>query len=150
MSKITDKVTELALPVVEGLGCELWDVEYLREAGEWFLRIYIDKPGGVFVDDCEAVSRALDPILDEHDPIPTAYMFEVSSPGAERKLKRKSDFERYIGSLVTLRLYKARDGKKEYAGTLAGYENGTVTLDAGGIKMSFTQEETSVVRLRLE
>lgn len=150
MSKVTDRITELALPVIEGLGCELWDIEYLREAGEWYLRIYIDKSGGVFVDDCEAVSRALDPILDEHDPIPDSYMFEVSSPGAERKLKRPSDFERFMGSLVTVRLYRARDGKKEYAGTLSGYDGGTVTLDIGGQETKFTQEETATVRLRLE
>ena len=84
MSKITDIVTELARPVVQQAGCELWDVEYVKEAGQWFLRVYIDKDGGVSIDDCEAVSRALDPVLDERDPIETSYTFEVSSAGAER------------------------------------------------------------------
>ncbi|MBQ8974855.1 MAG: ribosome maturation factor RimP, partial [Oscillospiraceae bacterium] len=104
MSKITDTVAALARPVVEQAGCELWDVEYVKEAGQWFLRVYIDKEGGVSIDDCEAVSRALDPILDESDPIETSYVFEVSSAGAERSLKRPSDFERFMGSLVEVRL----------------------------------------------
>ena len=88
MSKITDKVTELALPIVEEEGCSLWDVEYVREAGSWYLRVYIDKEGGVGIDDCERISRRLDPVLDEADPIPDSYVFEVGSAGAERELKR--------------------------------------------------------------
>ena len=88
MSRVTETVLALAKPVVEAQGCEVWDVEYVREAGAWYLRVYIDKPGGVSIDDCEAVSRALDPVLDEADPIPTSYVFEVSSAGAERELKR--------------------------------------------------------------
>ena len=96
MSKITDKVTELALPIVEARGCSLWDVEYVREAGAWYLRVYIDKDGGVDIDDCESISRALDPILDEADPIPESYTFEVGSAGCERELKRQSDFEKFM------------------------------------------------------
>lgn len=87
--KVTERVWAFAEPVVEGLGCKIWDVEYVREGGEWFLRIYIDKDGGVGIDDCEAVSRALDPILDREDPIPDSYNFEVSSAGCERTLKRR-------------------------------------------------------------
>ena len=86
MSKITELVTDLARPVVEDNGCSLWDVEYLKEAGSWYLRLYIDKEGGVSIDDCEAVSRAVDPLLDEADPIQDAYTFEVSSAGADRPL----------------------------------------------------------------
>ena len=81
MSKITDKVTELARPIVEANGCDLWDVEYVKEAGTWYLRVYIDKDDGVGINDCEAVSRALDPVLDEEDPIPDSYVFEVGSAG---------------------------------------------------------------------
>ena len=104
MSKITEKVEALAKPVVEDEGCELWAVEYVREAGSWYLRVLIDKDGGVGIDDCERISRRLDPILDEADPIPDSYVFEVGSAGAERELKRSFDFERYIGSEVEVKL----------------------------------------------
>ena len=102
LSKISDKVFALAAPVVEEEGCSLWDVEYIREAGSWYLRIYIDKEGGVSIDDCERISRRLDPMLDEADPIPDSYVFEVGSAGAERELKRPGDFERFAGSQVEL------------------------------------------------
>ena len=88
--KITDQVWEFAEPLVQACGCSLWDVEYVREGGEWFLRLYLDKEGGVDIDDCEAVSRAVDPVLDEKDPIPESYRFEVCSAGLERQLKRPS------------------------------------------------------------
>ena len=87
MAKVTDTVAALALPVVEGAGCALWDVEYVKEAGQWFLRVYIDREGGVSIDDCEAVSRPLSDLLDEADPIEGSYTFEVSSAGADRALK---------------------------------------------------------------
>ena len=118
MSKITEKVEALAKPVVEDEGCELWAVEYVREAGSWYLRVLIDKDGGVGIDDCERISRRLDPILDEADPIPDSYVFEVGSAGAERELKRPSDFERYIGSEVEVKLYQPYQGKKSYVGSL--------------------------------
>lgn len=149
MSKITDIVTELARPVVQQAGCELWDVEYVKEAGQWFLRVYIDKDGGVSIDDCEAVSRALDPVLDERDPIETSYTFEVSSAGAERSLKRPSDFERFLGNFVEVRLYKARDGVKEFTGDLAGYEDGAVTIEQNGRRVTFAKGEVANVRLRI-
>ena len=122
MSKITDKVTELAKPVVEEEGCSLWDVEYVREAGSWFLRIFIDKDGGVGIDDCERISRRLDPILDEADPIPDSYVFEVGSAGAERELKRPSDFAQFMDSEVEVRLYQPLEGRKAFVGLLCGYE----------------------------
>jgi ribosome maturation factor RimP len=111
MSKITDRIWQLAEPVVKEQGCEIWDVEYVKEAGGWYLRLYIDREGGVSIDDCEAVSRAFDPILDEEDPIPTSYVFEVSSAGAERALKRPGDFEKFMGSFVEVKLYKPVDGR---------------------------------------
>lgn len=107
MSKISDKVEALARPVVEEEGCKLWSVEYIKEAGTWYLRVYIDKDGGVGIADCEAISRRLDPILDEADPIPESYVFEVGSAGAERELKRPSDFEQFIGSDVEVKLYQS-------------------------------------------
>ena len=106
MSRITDKVSLLARPVVEEAGCTLWDVEYVREAGTWYLRVYIDKDGGVSIDDCERISRELDPILDEADPIPDSYVFEVGSAGAERELKRPGDFAQFMGSEVEVKLYQ--------------------------------------------
>ncbi|MDE7218409.1 MAG: ribosome maturation factor RimP [Oscillospiraceae bacterium] len=150
MAKVTELVRKLALPVAEEAGCELWDVEYVREAGTWFLRIYIDKEGGVDILDCEKVSRQLSDLLDEADPIEGSYTLEVSSAGAERPLKRPGDFERFMGSPVAIKLYKARDGRKEFAGTLAGYDNGDVTITVGDTRMTFARDEIALCRLRIE
>lgn len=151
MKKVTEIVRELAQPVVEENGCELWDVEYVREAGQWYLRLYLDKEGGVNILDCEAVSRKVSDLLDEVDPIESSYMFEVSSAGAERVLKRPTDFERFMGSAVLVKTYKPKDGRKEFAGTLAGYEDGAVLLDMGaGEPIRFEKSEIALVRLRVE
>lgn len=150
MSKITEAVSKLARPVVEQDGCSLWDVEYLREAGTWYLRVYIDKAGGVSIDDCERISRALDPLLDEADPIPESYVFEVGSAGAERELKRPSDFEQFMGSKVELRLYQPLDGSKSFVGTLCGYDNGDVTINIAGAEKRFEGQKLAQVRLRAE
>ena len=151
MKKITEIVRELAQPVAEENGCELWDVEYVREAGQWYLRLYLDKEGGVNILDCEAVSRKVSDLLDEADPIESSYMFEVSSAGAERPLKRPGDFERFMGSAVLVKTYKPKDGRKEFAGTLAGYEDGAVLLDMGtGAPLRFEKSEIALVRLRVE
>ena len=131
MSKITEAVTNLAKGVVEAEGCSLWDVEYVREAGSYYLRVYIDKPGGVSINDCEAISRTLDKLLDEADPIPDSYVFEVSSAGAERELKRPSDFEAFLGNEIEVRTYRPVDGRKVFVGTLEKYEEGAVTLSSG-------------------
>ena len=149
MSKITDKVTELAKPVVEEEGCSLWDVEYVREAGSWFLRIFIDKDGGVGIDDCERISRRLDPILDEADPIPDSYVFEVGSAGAERELKRPGDFEQFMGSEVEVRLYQPVNGCKVYVGALSGYDNGKVTVTVGNNEISFDKSQIALVKLHV-
>ena len=114
MKKVTELTAELAAPVIAAQGCELWDVEYVKEAGTWYLRLYIDKEGGVSIDDCEAISRRVSDLLDEADPIEGSYTFEVSSAGAERPLKRASDFARFLGSPVTVRLYKNRDGNTPF------------------------------------
>lgn len=149
MNKIAQKVYDLALPVVQAQGVELWDVEYIKEAGQWFLRIYIDKDGGVGIADCEAVSRAMDPILDEEDPIEGSYVFEVSSAGAERELKRPSDFEKFIGSNVEVKLYKAVDGRKLFTGTLTAYADGDVTIETAGMPVTFAKADLAQVRLRI-
>lgn len=150
MSKITDTVWRLAEPAVREKGCEIWDVEYIKEAGEWHLRIYIDKVGGVSIDDCEAVSRAVDPMLDEADPIPDSYIFEVSSAGLERPLKRPSDFEKFMGSAVEVKLYRPIDGRKAFNGKLTGYENGSVTIEISGDAVIFKKEDIAGVRLCIE
>ncbi len=149
MSKITDTVASLAEPAARELGLELWDVEYVREAGQWVLRIYVDKDGGVGISDCEALSKALDPLLDEADPIPDSYVFEVSSAGAERELRRPGDFEKFMGSPVEVRLYKALNGSKTCLGTLKGYNDGAVTVDCGGTEYVFEKSQVAKVRLRI-
>ena len=148
--KVTERVRLLAEPVVAAQGCELWDVEYVREGGGWFLRVYIDKEGGVDIADCEAVSRTLDPILDEADPIPDSYTFEVCSAGLERVLKRPGDFERFLGADVLVRLYRPRDGAKEFPGVLTGYRDGDVTVTVGDTHITFTKAEIAQVRLRVD
>ncbi len=148
--KITEQVEEFARPIVEAQGCSLWDVEYVREGSEYYLRLYLDKDGGVDINDCEAVSRAVDPILDERDPIPGPYHFEVCSAGLERALKRPSDFRRFLGSPITVKLYRPRNGVKELACVLKDYADGVLTVDAGGQIISFEKSEVALVRLRVE
>ena len=148
--KVTDQVTAFAQPIVEECGCSLWDVEYVREGSERFLRLYLDKEGGVDITDCEAISRAVDPILDEKDPIEGSYHFEVCSAGLERALKRPSDFERFMGSAIMVKLYRPRNGLKEIPGILRGYEDGCVTVEAGKEMITFTKSEVALVRLRVE
>ena len=148
--KVTELVASFAKPVVEAHGCELWDVEYVREGSDYFLRIYLDKETGVDINDCEAISRALDPILDEKDPIAESYHFEVCSAGLERTLKRPSDFERFMGSNITVKLYRPRNGLKEIPCVLTGYENGNLIVTAGKETITFAKSEVALVRLRVE
>ena len=148
--KVTELVAKLAEPVVQANGCELWDVEYVREGREYFLRLYLDKEGGVDINDCERISRAMDPILDEKDPISNSYHFEVCSAGLERTLKRPSDFERFMGSAITVKLYRPRTGLKEIPCVLTGYENGRITVTAGKETITFEKSEVALVRLRVE
>ena len=148
--KVTDLVTEFAQPVVESFGCSLWDVEYVREGSERFLRLYIDKDGGIDIEDCEKIHRAMDPILDEKDPIAESYHFEVCSAGLERALKRPGDFEQFMNSPILVKLYRPRNGLKEIPGILRGYEEGRVTVEAGKETITFEKSEVALVRLRVE
>ena len=152
MKKVTEIVAELAAEAVAEQGCELWDVEYVREAGQWYLRIYLDKEGGVDILDCEAISRELSDLLDEADPIEGSYTLEVGSAGAERSLKRPGDFERFMGSPVLVKLYRPQNGSKEFAGHLAGYnaETGDVTVTVGKEELTFVKKDVARVRLRVE
>lgn len=150
MKKITELTAELAAPAIAEAGCTLWDVEYVKEGGTWYLRVLLDKEGGVDILDCEAVSRKLSDLLDEADPIEGSYTLEVGSAGAERTLKRPGDFARFMGSPVLVKLYRARDGRKEFAGVLTGYEDGDVTLTVGDREMTFPKAEVALCRLRVE
>lgn len=145
MAKVTDVVAQLAAPVVEQCGCTLWDVEYVKEAGEWFLRLYIDKEGGVGIEDCEAVSRPVSDLLDEADPIQSGYTFEVSSAGLDRTLRKPEHFASCMGQQVDVRLYRPVDGRKEYTGSLTGYEDGDVTVDG----RRFEKKDVAQVRLHV-
>ena len=148
--KITDQITQFAQPIVESFGCTLWDVEYVREGSEQFLRLYIDKDGGVDIEDCEKIHRAVDPVLDEKDPIPQSYHFEVCSAGLERALKRPSDFEQFMGSPILIKLYRPKNGLKEFPAILHGYEDGKVIAEAGKETITFEKSEVALVRLRVE
>ena len=148
--KVTELVAGFAAPIVEQAGCSLWDVEYVREGAERFLRIYIDKEGGIDIDDCEKIHRAIDPILDEKDPIAESYHFEVCSAGIERALKRPQDFQQFMGSPVLVKLYRPRNGLKEIPGILRGYEDGKITVEAGKETITFEKSEVALVRLRVE
>lgn len=145
------KTEELLEPVVTGFGFELVDVEYVKEAGTWYLRAYIDKPGGITVDDCEAVSRKFSDILDEKDYIEDTYIFEVSSPGLGRPLKKEKDFQRSLGEEVEIRTYRAIDRQKEFRGILNAFDKETVTiLYEDGEEQIFQKSEIGLIRLALD
>ena len=149
--KITELVAEVAAPVAQEQGCTLWDVEYVKEAGSWYLRVYIDKETGVSIDDCEAVSRALDPMLDakEFDDMPS-YTLCVSSAGMSRRLKRPEHFQAFMGQTVAVGFYKPMNGMKQIEGTLAGYDNGAVTLEVNGEQTVYEPKDIAAVRLAVE
>ena len=141
-----ERPTALILPILEQHGFELVDVEYVEEAGSWYLRAYIDKPGGITIDDCEVVSRALSDRLDEEDFIDDCYILEVSSPGLTRPLKKPKDYERNIGKPIDIRLFRAVDGVKELTGTLDSYTDSTVTVtDETGTKV-IERKNISMIR----
>lgn len=139
------------LPVLAECGFTLWDVEYVKEGSNWYLRVYIDKEGGITVDDCERISRPLSDWLDQEDFIEDSYILEVSSPGLGRPLKRDRDFERSIGKDVEIRLFKALDQQKEFTGTLKAYDRNTVTLtQADGAERTFERTGIALIRLALD
>ena len=145
------KTEELLEPIVSALGFELVDVEYVKEGGTWYLRAYIDKPGGITVDDCEAVSRQFSDILDEKDYIPDSYVFEVSSPGLGRPLKKEKDFKRSLGEEVEIRTYRAIDRQKEFTGILKAYDENTVTIAyEDDTEQTFERADIGLIRLALD
>ena len=144
----TDKVWRIAAPIAEKLGLSLWDVRFVKEGADWFLRIFIDKEGGVSIDDCEAMSRALDAPLDEQDPIPQSYCLEVSSPGLERELTRPQHFVQMEGQPVKATLIRPQNGQKILAGTLEGYRDGVILLGLNhGETIEIHKKETASVNL---
>ncbi len=145
------KTEKFLLPLMEEHGFELVDVEYVKEAGSWYLRAYIDKEGGITVDDCEVISRILSDWLDKEDFIDESYILEVSSPGLGRPLKKEKDFARSIGKDVDVRLYKALNKSKEYTGALKAYDKESVTLQMeDGSDMVFQRAEIALIRLALD
>lgn len=147
-SNTETKVLPLLTPIVEELHLELVDLEFVKEGANWYLRVYIDKEGGVNIDDCEAVSRALEKKLDETDPIEQAYVLEVSSPGLDRPLKKDADFEKFVGEIIDIKLYQAKDGKKQYQGKLLGLNDGVISIEEDDKTVrEFIKKDTADVRL---
>nr|WP_294678282.1 ribosome maturation factor RimP [uncultured Blautia sp.] len=144
------KAEALLAPIVEAQDFELVDVEYVKEAGNWYLRGYIDKPGGITVNDCEAVSRLFSDKLDENDFIEDSYIMEISSPGLDRPLKKEKDFKRSLGKLVEIRTYRPVDKQKEFCGVLKAYDSNSVTIDEEGTDRIFDKKDIALVRLAIE
>ena len=141
-------VWDIATPFAEELGLKIWDVRFLKEGSSWFLRIFIDKDGGVSIDDCVDLTHAINKPLDEADPIEQAYFLEVSSPGVERDLVRDEHFEAYIGEKIKVKMIRPVEGKREFSGILESYDDGSITLrceDESGI--TFTKKEASWVKI---
>ena len=146
MANIADTVTSLIKETVEAQGVSLWDVRFVKEGADWFLRIFIDKEGGISIDDCVNVSHAIDPIIDEADPIECSYTMEVSSPGIERELTKPQHFEIMTGKEITVKLYKAVDGVKEFTGTLIKFDGNIVIKTIDGEKEF---EKTQIAKVNL-
>ncbi|EUJ41125.1 ribosome maturation factor RimP [Brochothrix campestris] len=150
MSKITEQITAIAEPIVEGLNVELVDIEFLKEGANWFLRIYVDTEAGIDISECAAVSREISAKLDELDPIEQNYFLEVSSPGAERPLKKKRDFERAIGQFINVKLYEPFEDSKEHEGTLKAYDGESITVTIADKDLTFDIKKIAMVRLAIQ
>ena len=144
------KTEELIVPILDAKGFELVDVEYVKEGQDYFLRAYIDKPGGITIDDCVAVSREMNVLLAELDYVDGAYTFEVSSPGLGRPLKKPRDYERSMGEEVEIRTYKAMDGSKEFYGILKAYDDTTVTIQSEEEEITFNKSDIALIRLAFD
>ena len=145
------KTEEILLPIIEEYGFELVDVEYVKEGGTWYLRTYIDKEGGISIDDCEKVSRRLSDILDEKDYIDDTYIMEVSSPGLGRPLKKEKDFKRSLGKEVDIRTYRMIDKQKDFTGILKDYDKDTVTIELDDETLkTFEKGDIALIRLAFD
>lgn len=139
----TEAVRAIVQPYAEQLGLRIWDVTFTKEGTSWYLRIYIDKDGGVNIDDCAAMSRAVDEPLDEADPIDQAYFLEVCSPGIERELRREEHFAAYIGQKVKVRLIRAVDGVREFSGVLKEFQDGVLTVENSQGSITFNKKDAA-------
>ena len=145
------RAEEMILPLVEAQRFELVDVEYVKEAGNWYLRVYIDKEGGITVDDCELISRAFSDLLDEADFIEDSYILEVSSPGLGRPLKKEKDYARSMGKELEIRTYRPIDKQKEFYGILLAYDNNSVTIEEQDkTRRTFEKKEIALIRLAID
>ena len=144
------KTEALVLPIIEANNFELVDVEYVKEAGNWYLRVYVDKEGGIAVDDCEVVSRALSDKLDVDDFIEDSYILEVSSPGLGRPLKKEKDFIRSIGKEVDIHLYKSIEKQKEFRGVLKSYSKDDIVLQIEDTDVTFDRTNVALIRLSFD
>ncbi len=144
------RTEEMLMPLMEEHSFELVDVEYVKEAGNWYLRAYIDKKGGINIDDCELISRALSDMLDEQDFIEEAYILEVSSPGLGRPLKKDKDLQRSIGEEVEVRTYRAIEKQKEFTGVLKRFDEDSVTIEVEEKEMSFARKDIALIRLAFD
>lgn len=145
------RTEELITPIVERMAFELVDVEYVKEGGTWYLRAYIDKEGGITVNDCEVVAREMNEILDAEDFVEDSYVFEVSSPGLGRPLKKEKDYVRSMGKEVEIRTYRAINREKEFYGVLSAYDENTVTIESeDGEKMVFEKSDIALIRLAFD
>ena len=144
------RTEELLAPIAKAVGVEIYDVEYVREGSDYYLRAYIDKPGGVDINDCERVSRILSDALDEKDFIQDAYILEVSSPGLGRTLKKDKHLEKSLGEDVEVKTYKPVDNCKEFSGVLKTYDENSITIEAEGRELVFAKADIAVIRLALD
>ncbi|MGN1419272.1 MAG: ribosome maturation factor RimP [Acutalibacteraceae bacterium] len=141
-------VRSIVEPIASQLGLEIWDIRFLKEGSQWYLRIFIDKDGGVSIDDCVDLTHAINEPLDKADPIEQAYCLEVSSPGVERELIRPEHFEKYVGAKIMVKMIRPIDGKREFKGILESFDDGNITLRTGdGSGFTFTKKETSWIKL---
>ncbi|SEQ66467.1 ribosome maturation factor RimP [Lachnospiraceae bacterium NE2001] len=147
---IEKRTEELVQDIIAANNFELWDVEYVKEGSDYYLRVYADKEGGIMIDDCVTISRALEAKLDAEDFIEEAYILEVSSPGLTRKLKKEKDYERSIGKLVLVKLYKAENGAKEFVGRLTYNDSESLKLDVDGNEVVLNKNNISSARLEYE
>ena len=149
-SDYENKTEELILPILDRMGFELVDVEYVKEGQDFYLRAYIDKPGGITINDCVDVSREMNELLDQYDYISDPYIFEVSSPGLGRPLKKDKDLERSIGKDVDIHTYKAIDKQKDFTGMLKSYDKDSIVIEIDGNDLTFNRSDISLIRLAFD
>ncbi len=149
-TRIVEKIEILISPYIQESGMELVDVEFVKEGGNWYLRIFIDKPGGIGIEDCRLISEKIDKLMDEKDPIPQSYILEVSSPGIERPLKKMSDFVRFTGLLAVVSTFAAIEGKKSFRGRITSVQGDSITFEVEGIALTIPFKQVASARLKAE